>query len=71
MKADVSNPLPKSVTIRLGRRKMCLTWRVRAAAPELLRCLLRRSLYHLLGSAPAGLAAMCCEIGRASCRERV
>jgi hypothetical protein len=60
MKAGVRNTLPTSVTIRLGRRKMCLTWRSRAVTPALLRNLLRRSLRHLFGAAPIALAAAWC-----------
>lgn len=60
MKAGVKKTLPTSVTIRLGRRKMCLTWRPRAVTPPLLRNLLRRSLRHLFGAASVALVAAWC-----------
>ena len=59
MRADLNEQLPRSVTIRLGRRKMCLTWRRRVPAPRLLRNLLRRSLRHLFAMTPALVGAWC------------
>lgn len=49
-------PLPFSISVRIGGRKMTLTWRARRRLPALLRGLLTRAWLTLSGAALAGAA---------------